>query len=149
MTSNLQEKNATWISIFMRLAIIIFLGLSGVRKVMGGVGDTIGQFQQMYADTGTPMWLVTAQAWMVPYLEVLIGIWLLLGFKLRAAFVTSALLTLNFCVAMKILGKGDVVANNSLFVLLCCVGLYFCHQDRCSLDGWLAKRNQADSHPPA
>lgn len=140
MNITLEEKNATWISFFMRVAIIIFLGFSGVRKVMGGVGESVERMQQFFADTGTPMWLVTGQSWVVPYLEVFIGIWLLLGYKLRGAFIASALLTLNFCGAMKILGKGDVVANNSLFVLLCCVGLFFCHRDRWSIDGFLARK---------
>lgn len=140
MSDTLREKNAAWISVFMRIAIIIFLGLSGVRKVMGGVGTTIPRFQEMYAGTGTPMWLVTGQAWAVPFIEVFIGLWLLVGYKLRGAFIASALLTLNFCVAMKILSNHGVVANNSLFVLLCCVGLYFCDQDRLSLDHYLAIR---------
>ena len=134
------DRNATWISVFMRVAIIIFLGLSGVRKVAAGVGQSVERMQEAFAGTGTPMWLVTGQSWVVPYLEIVIGIWLLTGYKLRAAFITSALLTLNFCAAMKILGKGDVVANNSLYVLLCCVGLYFCQRDRWSLDGLFSRK---------
>ncbi|MDT8389347.1 MAG: hypothetical protein RRC34_02440 [Lentisphaeria bacterium] len=140
MNITVDEKNATWISVFMRVAIIIFLGFSGLRKVTGGVGVSVERMRQLFADTGTPAWLVTGQAWIVPYLEVAIAIWLLTGYKLRGAFITSALLILNFCGAMKILGNGDVVANNSLFVLLCCVGLFFCHRDRWSIDGLIARK---------
>lgn len=140
MTITLDDKNATWISVFMRVAVIIFLGFSGARKIMGGVGHSVERMQQMFADSGTPMWLVTGQSWVVPYLEVFIALWLLAGYKLRGAFIASALLILNFCGAMKILGNGGVVANNSLFVLLCCVGLSVCHRDRWSVDGCLAVR---------
>lgn len=140
MTLTINDKNATWISVFMRLAVIIYLGFSGIRKVMGGVGESVERMQQVFADSGTPMWLVTSQSWIVPYLEVFIAIWLLAGYKLRGAFITSALLTLNFAGAMKILGNGAVVANNILIVLLCCVGLLFCQNDRWSVDGCLARQ---------
>lgn len=145
MDKDIQNRNAAWISVFMRIALIIYLGFSGVRKVMNGVGGTVDYFQEVYAGTGTPMWLVTGQAWIVPYLEVILFAWLLIGYKLRGAYIACALLLLNFCGAMKILGKGETVVDNAVFVVVCCVGLYFAHRDCWSVDGCLARRKEDGS----
>lgn len=137
----LSNCTACWISLFMRVSIIIYLGISGLRKTTGGIAKSVEGLKEMYAETGVPEWLVVFQGYTVPWLEVIIGIWLIIGFKLRGAFITSALLMLNFAGAMKILGKGDVVQANCFFVLLCCVGLSFCRHDCASMD-WFLKKNQ-------
>ena len=132
MTKTICER--CWISLILRLAVAsLFIG-AVVPKFLGGVDKLDIAFQGMFKDTWLPMPLVQLHAKLVPYLEALIPIWLLVGFRLRLAWVVTSLFMVTLAFGMIVAGKGDIAASNYFYVALCLAGLYFSQFDKWSVD---------------
>ena len=83
------EKKACegcWISLLLRVAIASLLIGATIPKWMGGLEGTVTYFQSAFQDSWLPMGLVTLQARLTPFLEILLPLWLLVGWRLRLAW---------------------------------------------------------------
>jgi hypothetical protein len=85
---------------------------------------------------------VTVHAYATLFIEPLIVIWLITGFRLRIGWILASLFMISLAFGMAVAGKHDTAANNFNYVLICCVGLYLSQYDRFSLD-----RSARDSGP--
>ena len=132
------EKNLTegkWISLILRLAMAaLFLG-AVVPKFQKGPESIVVLFQSAFKDTWLPMRLVTLHARCVPWIEAGLVVWLIVGLRLRWAWIVAALFLTSLAFGMLVVEKGGVAASNFNYVLICCAGLYFSRFDRFSLDG--------------
>ncbi len=129
------HSEACWVSLILRLAMAsLFVG-AVVPKFQGGAGNIVGMFQQMFQGTWLPMPLVTLHARLVPWIELLLPIWLVIGWRLKWAWVAAALFLTSLAFGTIVAGKHDVAAHNFMYVLIACAGLYFSRFDRCSVDG--------------
>ena len=78
--------------------------------------------------------LVKFHAMLVPYIEVLIPAWLLIGFRLRLGWVVTSLFLLSLAFGTLVAKQGDVAAHNYFYVMVCLAGLYFSQFDKWSVD---------------
>ncbi len=137
MSAERTHHEECWVSLILRVAIAsLFVATSVGRfqKGMAGVEAVVGYFQSMFKDTWLPMPLVTLHAHLLPYIEALIPIWLIVGWRLRYAWVFTSLFMVTLAFGMTVVQKYDVAATNFLYVLICCWGLYFSRYDRLSVD---------------
>lgn len=128
------------VSLMLRLAVASLFLAAAVGKLKGGwhsLSNVVAYFQQTFAETWLPTGLVTLHARLTPFMEALIVVWLIVGFRLKAAWCVTTLFMLSLAFGMAVAGKHDAAANNYTYVLICCVGLYFSRFDRYSFDGLL------------
>ena len=125
---NLSEEQ--WISTILRLAMASLFLAAAVGKFIGGIGATVTSIEGMFQGTWLPGPLVSIYARLLPYAELLIAVWLIVGTKLREAWIFTAFVLIS-------LGFGLAVAKQPArdnYVLACvaCAGLYFSRFDTCS-----------------
>src|SRR3989338_316925 len=118
------SENAA-ISCILRLAVAVLFGVAAYDKFAGGLENVVVNFQAMFKDTWLPMPLVVLHARLTPWIEAVIALWLLSGIKLKCAWTLTALFTISLAFGMLVAKQGAVVANIYVYILLCCVGLYF------------------------
>ncbi len=126
-----------WASLLLRLAIAALFFSAAVGKLKGGmesVRGTVSYFQTTFAETWLPGPLVTLHGYMTPFIEALIPLWLILGWRLKFAWLFTGLFTISLAFGMSVLGKHDVASGNYNYVLLCAIGLYFSRFDCLNVD---------------
>ena len=123
-----------WISFILRLSVASIFVAAAVPKFMGGLESVVSSFQAAFKDTWLPMPLVVLHARILPYLEALIPVWLIVGFRLRLAWVVTTLLMVSLGFGMLVAKQGGIAADNYFYVLFCLAGLYFSQFDRWSID---------------
>lgn len=134
-----------WTSLIARAAIGSMYASTSIRYLVNGTGGVIHYVESHMAKTWLPTPLVSGFAHAVPWLELLIWTWLLVGWQLEVAWVVASLYTVA-------LGFGNMLAlehaNDYLHVLVCLVGLGAARWDRVSVDAWLARRHVPGVHSP-
>jgi hypothetical protein len=88
-----------------------------------------------------PAWVVGPYTALVPYLELAMGVLLLVGFLSRGVLVFSAFYLVSLDVGMMLQGKHDVVASNTVFLFAVLLALLWEPHGRVwSIDAALAGR---------
>ena len=126
-----------WASLVLRLAVGSLFFAAAVRKLQGGaetIQKTVRFFQTTFEDTWLPANLVNIHAYATPFVEALIVIWLISGFRLKAGWVFTALFTTSLAFGMSVAGRFDTAADNYTYVLICCAGLLLSRYDRVKID---------------
>lgn len=126
-----------WASLVLRLAVGSLFFAAAVRKLHGGmetIQKTVAFFQTTFENTWLPAKLVSIHAYATPFVEALIVIWLISGFRLTAGWVFTALFTTSLAFGMSVAGKFDTAADNYTYVLICCAGLLLSRYDRFRVD---------------
>lgn len=126
-----------WASLILRLAIAALFTSAAIGKLKGGmesVRATVGYFQSAFAETWLPGSLVTMHGYLTPFIEAIIPIWLILGWRLKYAWLFTGLFMISLAFGMSVAGKYDIAAGNYNYVLMCAVGLYFSRFDRLNVD---------------
>ncbi len=132
-----------WISLILRLAVASLFIASSTSKLMGGlrgIQGVVAYFQETFADSWLPGSFVTAHAYATPFVEAIISIWLIVGYRLKIAWLVAALFSISISFGMFVAGDYHTAANNYNYVLICCAGLYFARHDRFSADSFLRDR---------
>ncbi len=117
------------ISLILRLAIASLFIATAVSKFQMGTTQVVSFFQATFKGTWLPMWLVTLQARLIPWIEIAIPVWLLSGRRLQMAWFATALVLVSLGFGMAVAKNYSVASNNYFFVLMSCVGLYFSPYD--------------------
>ena len=131
-----KEEAGWWAALLLRLAMASLFFAAAVPKLKGGsasIHATVDYFQKLFAQTWLPGPLVTLQAYITPFAEAILSIWLVVGWRLRLAWFITGLYTIALAFGMAVAGKHDVAANNYLYVLIAAIGLYLSPFDRCRL----------------
>lgn len=124
-------------SLVLRLAVASLFLAAAVRKLQGGmetIQKTVQYFQTTFENTWLPEMLVRIHAYATPFVEAAIVIWLIGGFRLKAAWIFTTLFTISLAFGMSVAGKFDTAANNYNYVLICCAGLLLSCYDRFRID---------------
>ena len=128
-----------WISLILRIAVAVLFVAAVVPKFVGGLDSVVTGFQTLFQNSWLPMPLVILHARIVPFIEALLPIWLLVGYRLRLAWVVASLFMVTLAFGMIVAQQPTVAANNYFYLVLCLAGLYFSQFDRWSVDAPGAK----------
>lgn len=126
-------------SLMLRLAVASLFFAAAVRKISGGwesISGTVDYFQKTFRETWLPGPMVTAHGFATPFVESLIVLWLLVGYRLVTGWVLMVLFTISLAFGMSVASNYETAANNYNYVLIGVVGLLLSRFDRWSIDGW-------------
>lgn len=86
-----------------------------------------------------PHWVVSPYTSVLPYLELSIGLLLLVGLKTRKALIFSALLIISLNAGLLLQLKHDTVAMNTIYLVTILLALQWENHNQWSLDSFLTK----------
>ena len=117
----------SWGSLILRLAMAVLFGIAAASKFMNGYENSVGFVVGSVKGTFLPVALVSIYAHILPFAEALIAVWLLLGIKLKEAWIFTALvlITLGFGLMVGKQNATDIYT----YILISCVGLYLSRFD--------------------
>ena len=130
------EKNhieAGWVSLILRIAVASLFATAAISKFTGGLEGVVVNFQNTFKDTWLPVVLVRWYAHLIPFIEVMIPVWLLSGFRLRAAWIFTEFVLISLAFGMTVAGHYDIAASNLFYVTMACLGLYVSRFDPCRI----------------
>jgi hypothetical protein len=134
---NDEREVGAWASLLMRLAIAALFLAAAVPKFSEGrkgLDNIVHYFQTSFEKTWLPKPLVTLQARLTPFIEALIVVWLITGWRLMTGWVVTSIFLISLAFGMAVAGKGDVAAHNFVYVLMAVAGLYLSRFDRFNVD---------------
>jgi hypothetical protein len=73
-------------------------------------------------------------AYATPFIEAVLVVWLISGFRLKLAWIFTSLFATSLAFGMSVAGEFDTAANNYNYVLICCAGLLLSRYDRLRID---------------
>ncbi|MCB9799304.1 MAG: DoxX family membrane protein [Candidatus Omnitrophica bacterium] len=117
-------------SVLLRLAMASLFALAAIGKFQNGLDSVVTSFQGMFKDTLLPAWFVTFYARLIPWIELLIPVWLITGFRLKQGWFFTGLVMVSLSAGVLMTKQYALAANNYFYVLMCCAGLYFSDYDR-------------------
>jgi thiosulfate dehydrogenase [quinone] large subunit len=125
------------IALLLRVGIGILFLFAGLNKFMreGGAVGVAESMIDRFADTVLPGFLVTPFVYALPYVEVTLGVFLILGLFTRSALLFTGLLLLSLALGLLASGGNDTVPKVLNYLLITCVALWFASRDNAySLD---------------
>ena len=107
-----------WVSLLVRLTIVVLFGGFAIQTWIDGPGAFVSSLHSKLDPAGFPHWITTTFGWGLPFLQAALAIWLIIGYRLKAAWFVSGLLFIIF-------GFGWLVVSNPPLSLLAFIGLLF------------------------
>ena len=100
----------------LRWAMGLFMLVAGMGKIMGGLSMFVANMSGGFAESFLPMALVTGFFYLVPFIEILLGLMLLLSWKRECALWTTGVLMIVFLFGH--LAKGDMGNISSIMIYI-------------------------------
>ena len=135
-----------WAVLFSRLILGLIFFMAGVFKVfqMGALNHAANLFVEPYADTFLPVWSLWLTGTTIPYVELIAGGLLLIGWRIREALialgVVLVIVTFGHLLAQPLFSTTGHIFPRWAFLVVCFV---LRDDDRFSLEGWLRRRAAA------
>jgi thiosulfate dehydrogenase [quinone] large subunit len=129
-----------WAAFFLRLAMALLFLVAAVNKFQVGPAVFAEHAAPIFKGTWLPAPLVSLHLTLLPWIELSIGLWLLVGFRLKAAWIVTCLILISLAVGMSVAEKHDVAASNYNYLLIAAIGLYLSRHDCLTVDACLAGR---------
>lgn len=101
----------------LRGAIGILLFFAGLDKILMGLESFVAKTSVSFVDTWLPAGIVSIFLLILPVLEILLGIWLLLGWKRQWALFIVGHLFVIFMFGHMILGDSELVVHDLLYII--------------------------------
>lgn len=134
-------KQLQWISIILRISIFSLFAAAAISKFDGGVAGTVAYFSSIFEGTWLPMILIKPYAAAVMFIEIGIAIWMLIGLRLRVAWMVTGLFTITLAFGMLVAGEYGTASDNYIYVLICCLGLLLSGYDHLNIDALVYEKN--------
>lgn len=127
-------------ALLLRVGLGVLFFFAGVNKIAGGpvaaAQGMIGNFEETYL----PVILVAPFAYVLPYIEVLLGAALIVGIFTKPMLTVAGILLIMLSLGTNVMGNPPTTANNINYILVTVAALYFvCRDNRWSIDGYRGK----------
>lgn len=124
----------------LRLALGLNIFIHGAGRLFGGYAKFVDEMITQFANTGLPSWSISVFGYVVPVMEMLIGILLVLGLATRYVSVVGSLLMIVLIFGMGLLQKWEIVGLQMDYVFFYFLLLFFIEWNYFSGDKWLLSR---------
>ena len=121
----------SWISFILRIAVASLFAVAAAYKFTGGLDALVKQFTGMFQNTFLPASLVAIYARILPWLEALIAVWLLIGIRLKAAWIVTAFTLISLSFGLTVAKQSP--ADTYVYIVIACLGIYFSEFDTCCI----------------
>ena len=99
----------------------LFLGLNffmhGAVRLGPNYQEFVAWTQGVFAETWLPSWLGTLEAYLIPGVEMIIGVLLVLGFKTRFAVILAFGLMATLVFGMNLVQDWELVSRHVIYVI--------------------------------
>ncbi len=130
-------NNPRWLAYaILRVTLGCVFLFYGVGKFVAGVAATAQGFQDGFAKTWLPGASVYAFSFALPFIEVTVGVLLILGLFTRYAAAVAGLLVMALTSGLTIKGSSTDVAINMGYAVALFILLYQVEDNGLSIDGW-------------
>jgi len=141
MSEKSAQFDAAMAPLLLRLAIAILFLTAGLGKFIGpGPASFMNALAADFQTTFLPLFLVRPFAYMVPFLETALGLFLLVGLYRRTALLGAALLLIAFSFGQALLGNFQIVAQNFIFLYGTVWALLFAEKDLYNFDRFFTEK---------
>jgi thiosulfate dehydrogenase [quinone] large subunit len=130
-------------TLLMRLSLGVLFFFAGVGKFMapGGAGAVAQKMREDFAGTWLPAFLVAPYVHALPFMEIIVGVLLVLGLCTRRTFFVTGLLLVSLAFGMMLQKQHAVVGTNLTYVLMAAAGIWLSARDNpVSVDRLLGSR---------
>jgi thiosulfate dehydrogenase [quinone] large subunit len=107
----------------------------GIGKLLSLKGFVNGYLLPQFAKAWLPQWLLVPYGYVLPFLEVTLGLLLLLGLARNAALIAAGLLLLSLTFGQIVLQQPPVVFQNLGYLFFAAALLFFGEHDLWVLPG--------------
>jgi thiosulfate dehydrogenase [quinone] large subunit len=125
-------SNGTWITLLIRFSMGIIFFAHGLGKVLTFPKSPEG-IVEGFVETWLPNFVVTPFAYGLPFVELLIGILLLIGYKYLPTLMATGIILAILSFGKVVQGQPQGVAPNLTYLLVVVVGIYFADSNRWKL----------------
>jgi thiosulfate dehydrogenase (quinone) large subunit len=133
------------------LVLRLFLGVlfttAGLGKFRMGIGTVAGHIVQGFEKTFLPKILLVPYAYCLPFVELIVGILLVLGLFTEGTLFVSAFLCLSLFYGMLLSGEHATAAYNAIYLLINVCAIRWFEQVPLSIDA--ARRNPGSAARPS
>lgn len=127
---------AAWISLLIRISMGPIFLVFGIGKLVRYT-DTLDFISAGFIETWLPHWLVITSAGLIPIVETLVGLSLVLGLRYRWGLIAMGSLMALLMFGLAVQGNHEVVARNSVYLIIAVIGLHVSDENPYSLDRYL------------
>lgn len=124
--------HATWITLLVRFSLGTVFIAHGIGKVLSYPQAPTGIIEG-FAETWLPGFVVVPFAYALPFLELILGAMLFLGFKYIPALVATGIMLGILSFGKVVQGQPQGVAPNLTYLIVVLVGIYFADSNRWKL----------------
>ncbi len=124
----------------LRITLGVVFSFYGFNKLQGGPGNFATGLQERFAEQ-LPGLLVAPFAWVLPFIEVTVGLLLIVGLFTPGALLVSGVLMIALVFGAVMEPSPPTVANNLLFAVIVFLLLFLLEYNRYSLDRWKEMRS--------
>jgi len=135
----LRRKDISTAYVLLRILFGISFLITGSGKLLGVAGFAAAMVEQ-FKNTFIPGELVRLTAFLVPPVEVLVGLSLLLGLFTRVGLVTGFILMMVLHMGVTLLKDWNTAANQLIYCIIFFLLLAGAGFNAFSIDQWLARR---------
>ena len=119
-----------------RWALGLLFFYNGLGKIMGGVGGFVnGYLVPLFSKTFLPSILVAGYGYVLPFVELTLGILLIIGIFRNAVLFLAGLTLFSLTFGQMLLQQHGVVANNFIYIFLTAILLFLSE-----FDGWAFRK---------
>jgi thiosulfate dehydrogenase [quinone] large subunit len=134
---------------FGRWGLGVMFLFFGIGKLFALKGFVHNYLLPPFAKTWLPHWLLGPYGYALPFVEVSLGVLLLLGLARNAALIATGLLLLSLLFGQVLLQQPPVVFQNLAYLFFTAALLFFGEHDTWVLPGCNPQGEEASGQPPA
>lgn len=136
MSASPSARELSFASLILRLSLGQLMLVAGLGKFLrnDSVGAWVETMAKGFETTPLPLWVVIPYGYALPYVEIVLGLMLILGVLSRPAMLATAALLLSLTFGMTLQAQFATVANNTMYTALAAATFVLLRWNHFSLD---------------
>ena len=118
-----------WISLLIRLMFGLIFLVYGLEKLFA-FRSTLETMAGSFSGSWLPLFVVYGFLYILPFIEISIGLAYLTGFKYRATLVATGILLAILTFGLAVRGEFEPVSRNLVYYFILLVGLWHSDENR-------------------
>lgn len=108
----------------------VVFAVAAAHKFVAGMPEVAEQFESHFRETWLPLFLVRPFGYSIAFIEAILALWLLTGFRLVLGWLLSGLLMVVLIFGLFVAREYSVAADNAIYLMVIVAGLCLCHYDK-------------------
>jgi len=118
-----------WISLLIRLMFGLIFIVYGLEKILA-YESSVSNMAATFSDTWLPLFLVYGFMYILPFIEISLGIAYLIGFKYRVTLLVTGILLTLLTFGLAVRGEFEPVSRNLVYFFILLIGLWHSDETR-------------------